>query len=136
MIKYSAIEHACYDTKLNYKNLPDDLVEISIEEHKYFTVGISEDGKQLKKHLYPFTFEDTPDKTSEDLANVAQQWAVAQLNNADHNLVLTRENSKRAKYTEESLIVYKEALRDYVRVVEGVLTISTEKPSEDLLQEV
>jgi len=66
--------------------------------------------------------------SNESLAKDAQKHAIEQLNKADVELVLTGENSSRAKYTIAELVTYKEALRDYVRGEDGVLVISTEKP--------
>ena len=66
--------------------------------------------------------------SKESLAKDAQKHVVKQLNKADSQLVLTNEYSSRAVYGADELIVYKEALRNYVRNEDGVLVISTEKP--------
>lgn len=61
MIKYSATEHACYDTDLKYTSIPDDLIEITEEEHQKFMGNNTPDGKQIVANVYPFEFEDVPE---------------------------------------------------------------------------
>lgn len=73
------------------------------------------------------TFKNPP-PTPEQIANQEQAWVVSELNNADILLSLAQEGSKRAVHTAEEVIVYKEALRDYVQNVEGVLTVVGERP--------
>ena len=57
-IKYSSSQHSCYDTALDYPDLPEDLIEITAED---FEVWLSQapEGKELKKHQYPFEYEDS-----------------------------------------------------------------------------
>jgi hypothetical protein len=61
MIKYSAKKHSCYDTSLPYKDLPEDLIEITKEEHDVFMGEGLPEGKQLAMGVYPFEFEDLPE---------------------------------------------------------------------------
>lgn len=68
MILYSAEKHACYDTALNYKEIPSDAKEISSDEHKLFMGVDIENGKQLVKNKYPFEFDDIPEPTVSELA--------------------------------------------------------------------
>jgi hypothetical protein len=61
MIKYSPKNHACYNTRLLYKELPDDLIEITEAEHQVFMGNSTPEGKKLVTGIYPFKFEDIPE---------------------------------------------------------------------------
>lgn len=74
-----------------------------------------------------------PTSTQEQLATIEKGWADEQLDDSNKELELTIESSKRAKYTVESIYLYKEALRDYVELVDDVLTVKTDKPKANLL---
>ncbi len=60
MIKYSAVEHACYNTLLNYKVLPTDLIVITSADYDIFRGESITEGQQLIKNAYPFVLEDIP----------------------------------------------------------------------------
>ena len=77
MIKYSAKKHACYDTSLEYKILPDDLIEITAEEHSLFMGNDLPAGKRLITNKYPFKLKNIPKPTAEELAEVAEAEAQA-----------------------------------------------------------
>jgi len=129
MIKYSAKSHACYDTSLNYSELPSDLVEITQEEHQVFMGASLPDGKQLKINCYPFKFEDIPDPTPDQLANIAQTEMIIELNWCDLQVKLHQSSDSRAVATLDDIFSYARSCRDYVRNLEGLLTISGDKPS-------
>lgn len=60
-IKYSASNHACYLDGLNYASVPDDVVEITSEDHKVFTgETLPPEGQRLRKSTYPFEWETDP----------------------------------------------------------------------------
>lgn len=63
MIKYSEINHACYNMLLNYKKLPTDLIEISKSDHDVFMGKMTPMNKMLVKNKYPFEFENIPPKS-------------------------------------------------------------------------
>lgn len=77
MIKYSVKNHACYDADLNYKNLPDDVVIITADEHLIFMGDSAPVGKRLVKNKYPFEFEDIPKKSNAEI--VAENTISAKL---------------------------------------------------------
>lgn len=58
MIKYSKKLDTCFDTSLVYSNVPDDLVEITKEEHLIFMGGKTPEGKVRETNTYPFKFKD------------------------------------------------------------------------------
>lgn len=128
MIKYSPSSHACYDMDLNYSNLPCDLIEISESEYLAFS-NLPPDGKRIVKHVYPFEFEDIPDLTPEQLANIAQSEMVNELNWCDLQIKLHQSSDGRAVSTLENIFAYARSCRDYVRNIDGVLTIIGDKPS-------
>ena len=60
-ISYSAKNHACYDSRLAYSELPDDLVLITESEHQIFTGNtLPPRGQRLRENHYPFQFEPIP----------------------------------------------------------------------------
>lgn len=68
MIKYSESEHSCYNMLFKYKKLPEDLIEISNEEHKIYWMSRPPQGKVLAVG-YPFKFVDIPKKDNDELFN-------------------------------------------------------------------
>ncbi len=109
MIKYSAKNHACYDTALNYKSLPDDLVEITTEEHKTFMGENIPDGKRLIEAAYPFAFEDIPESTNEELVVIEKSWRDSELSTTDKYGLSDFPDSD----FKTLMIVYRQELRDY-----------------------
>jgi hypothetical protein len=69
MFKYSKIRDKIYPTGLlsRYLDLPNDLVDINREEFDIYSGATPPpEGKQRKKHAYPFEFEDIPALTIEE----------------------------------------------------------------------
>jgi len=82
---YSKTTDLIYPSKLldRYKDLPDDLVKITSEEASLHMGNIElPDGKQRKKHVYPFEFEDIPQPTAEEIAESNRIKAKATRDNA------------------------------------------------------
>lgn len=68
--KYSKTTDLIYPEALlgRYKDLPDDLIDISDEEAKLHMGNVTlPEGKRRKKHTYPFELEDIPPPTSEQI---------------------------------------------------------------------
>lgn len=98
MIKLSPSLWSCYDSRLKYKNTPDDLVDITHGEHRAF-MGDVPDGKRLVKNVYPFVFEDIPPPSIEELfngemeaLNVAYDKAMTNLS-IGYNIAVARDGS-------------------------------------------
>jgi chromosome segregation ATPase len=66
MIKYSKKTDSCYDTKLNYKSLPADVIDITDEDHQEFMGNGKAQGKERVKGVYPFQFKAIAE-TSKDM---------------------------------------------------------------------
>jgi hypothetical protein len=84
--------------------------------------------KELKESEFNSAVEIINAATVKSLAENEQSYVIEQMGKADAHLKLTNEYSSRAVYGADELIVYKEALRNYVRDEDGVLVISTDKP--------
>lgn len=80
------------------------------------------DKEEAAGDILPYDYTSTEDLL-EHSTQVEQDWVVNELKRIDIQVVFTIERSKRALYTLEDLYTYKEALRDYVQVVKGKLTV-------------
>ncbi|CAH9016896.1 conserved hypothetical protein [Vibrio phage 217E38-1] len=128
VIKYSPKNHACYDDRLNYASLPNDLVDISSDEHAYF-ISSEREGKCLVRNKYPFEWESAPEPTIEQLSITAQAEMINELNWCDLQIKLHQSSDSRAVATLEDIFAYARHCRDYVRNLDGVLTIVGDMPS-------
>lgn len=78
-----------------------------------------------------FKNRQTPE---EKIALEEQSWVVESLLWCDYQLMLTKELSKRAKYSELGLISHKELLRDYVTNDNGELKVNGSRPNVDSIE--
>ena len=67
-------------------------------------------------------------EAQQQLVNEADAHVQAELAYADRQVQYHTESSSRATLTIEQWYAYKESLRDYVQVIDGVRNIATDKP--------
>ncbi|AUS00335.1 hypothetical protein NVP1273O_58 [Vibrio phage 1.273.O._10N.286.54.C7] len=128
MIYYSKQTDRIYDDGI-HDNIPIDAIEISDREKNEHMGNLTSEGKVRVKGVYPFEFEDIPELTPEQLANIAQSEMVNELNWCDLQIKLHQSSDSRAVTTLENIFAYARSCRDYVRNLDGVLTIVCDKPS-------
>lgn len=128
MIYYSKQTDRIYDSGI-HDNIPNDVIEISNREKNEHMGNLNPEGKRRVKNVYPFEFEDVPKLTLRQLASIAQTEMVNELNWCDLQVKLHQSNDSRAVATLEDIFAYARSCRDYVRNLDGVLTIVGDKPS-------
>lgn len=128
MIFYSKKTDLIYDDGI-HENIPSDAIEISDREKNEHMGNLTPKGKVRMKGVYPFEFEDIPDPTSEQLAVIAQTEMIIELNWCDMQVKLHQSSDDRAIAELEDIFSYARSCRDYVRNLDGVLTVVGDKPS-------
>lgn len=125
---YSNSTQGFYNLELHGNKMPSDVVEIPHESYLSLLHGQST-GKVITSDTngYP-TLQDPLPPTPEQLANSAQAEMKAELDWADIEIKKHQEGHTRTVATPEELYAYKNACRDYVRNIDGVLTIVGDKP--------
>ena len=125
---YSKETDLIYDNKI-HSDIPSDAIELSQQEIHEHMGNIKYKGKKRVKGVYPFEFEDIPELTPEQLAGIAQTEMVNELNWCDMQVKLHQSSDDRAIAELDDVFSYARSCRDYVRNLDGVLTIVGDKPS-------
>lgn len=80
---YSKTTDLIYPTAIlhRYKDLPDDLIDITDDEAQVHMGNLTPEDMQRKKHVYPFEFEPVPTPTTNQLSQQAKMTRESAIQN-------------------------------------------------------